>query len=90
MARNLFRQLLVGIMYLHRNGVIHRDLKPNNVLVSNEGGALNLKIADFNVAKFVDRYQVFDAFQQVNFEMDTYTGTVAFRAPEMFVMRRYT
>lgn len=33
-ARYLFKQLIEGIHYLHKNGVVHRDLKPNNVLVS--------------------------------------------------------
>ena len=33
-AKYLFRQILEGICYLHRNGVVHRDLKPNNILVS--------------------------------------------------------
>ena len=89
MARGLFRQLLCGVMSLHKRGIIHRDLKPNNILVAERGGRLLLKITDFNVAKFVDKYQSFDMFRQTNFEMNTYTGTIAFRAPEMFLMSKY-
>lgn len=77
-------------MYLHKHGVIHRDLKPNNILVSTEGEGLRLKIADFNVAKFEDKYQCFDMFRQDNYEMGSYTGTVAFRAPETFLLHRYS
>ena len=89
-AKGLFRQLLCGVMCLHKKGIIHRDLKPNNILVSESSGRLLLKITDFNVAKFVDKYHSFDMFSQTNFEMNTYTGTVAFRAPEMFLMSKYT
>ena len=89
-AKNLFRQLLCGIIYLHKNGIIHRDLKPNNILVATRSGNLVLKITDFNVAKFVDKYHACDILGQNNFEMNTYTGTIAFRAPEMFLMNNYT
>ena len=33
-ASAIFKQILTGINYLHQNGVCHRDLKPNNILVS--------------------------------------------------------
>lgn len=33
-AKYLFKQLIEGIRYLHKQGVVHRDLKPNNILVS--------------------------------------------------------
>ena len=88
-AKALFRQLLQGILYLHKNGVIHRDLKPNNILVMNSDNNLTLKITDFNVAKFHDDYNQYDAFSAENFEMSTYTGTLAFRAPESFLMCKY-
>jgi serine/threonine protein kinase len=42
------RQLLVGIDYCHSHGVIHRDLKPGNILIDKAG---NLKIADFGLAR---------------------------------------
>lgn len=77
-------------MYLHKHGVIHRDLKPGNILVANEGSSLRLKITDFNVAKFVDKFPLFDIFRPNNYEMGTYTGTIAFRAPETFLMHHYS
>lgn len=43
-----------------------------------------MKITDFNVAKFCKDYQNYDKFKKDNYEMNTYTGTIAFRAPEMF------
>ena len=43
-----------------------------------------MKITDFNVAKFVDKYKDYDELNKNNYEMNTYTGTIAFRAPEMF------
>jgi len=44
-----FRQACEGLAYAHSRGVIHRDLKPNNFLLS--GDQRTLKIADFGVAK---------------------------------------
>ncbi|CAF3312720.1 unnamed protein product [Rotaria socialis] len=41
--------LLLGLEYLHNNWILHRDLKPNNLLIDKHGV---LKIADFGLAKF--------------------------------------
>ena len=43
-----------GIHFLHENYICHRDLKPNNILVSHDD---NIKITDFNVSKFSDNYK---------------------------------
>lgn len=45
------RQILSGVDFLHCNRVVHRDLKPQNVLVSSD---LRIKIADFGLAKIYD------------------------------------
>ena len=45
------KQLLSGIEHCHNNGVLHRDIKTSNLLVSSDG---IIKIADFGLATFFD------------------------------------
>ena len=47
---NLIIQLSMGLKHLKNNHIIHRDIKPNNILISDKG---LLKIADFGVSKQV-------------------------------------
>lgn len=48
-VKNIMIQTLTGLEYLHDHWILHRDLKPNNLLL-NEAGVL--KIADFGLARF--------------------------------------
>ncbi|KAJ8421740.1 hypothetical protein Cgig2_032777 [Carnegiea gigantea] len=49
------QQILYGLDYCHRQGVMHRDIKSSNILLNNEGV---LKLADFGLANFVSaRYR---------------------------------
>ena len=47
-AAGLIRQVLEGARFAHRHGVVHRDLKPQNVIVDAEGRA---KVTDFGLAQ---------------------------------------
>ena len=70
------KQIAAGISYLHNQDVIHRDIKPGNILVASEI-PLRLVLADFDVCKCLDP-EVETSLMTSN------VGTLAFKAPEFF------
>ena len=52
-ARKLFRQLLQGVLHMHRHNIVHRDIKPDNILISSGEGEPVLKLCDFGCACWV-------------------------------------
>ncbi|XP_049824391.1 calcium/calmodulin-dependent protein kinase kinase 2 isoform X6 [Aethina tumida] len=69
-ARQYFRDVVLGIEYLHYQRIIHRDIKPANLLLSESG---RLQIADLGVC---NEFHGSDAF------LSSTAGTPAFTAPE--------
>ncbi|KAI5863260.1 Pkinase-domain-containing protein [Durotheca rogersii] len=51
-CRHWFRDLILGIEYLHSQGVVHRDIKPDNLLLTEDDV---LKIVDFGVSEMFDK-----------------------------------
>ncbi|KAJ3272019.1 Serine/threonine-protein kinase stk11 [Borealophlyctis nickersoniae] len=69
-----FVQLIEGLNYLHSQSVIHRDIKPGNMLITPDGV---LKIADFGIA------EQFSPYDAVAMETGAFAGTHQFLAPEI-------
>lgn len=53
-ALSIADALLSGLSYVHQHGILHRDLKPQNLFVAREGQQSILKLLDFGLAKFGD------------------------------------
>ncbi|XP_049894097.1 calcium/calmodulin-dependent protein kinase kinase 1 isoform X2 [Epinephelus moara] len=69
-ARLYFRDVILGIEYLHYQKIVHRDIKPSNLLLGDDG---HVKIADFGVS---NQFEGNDAL------LSSTAGTPAFMAPE--------
>lgn len=53
-ASQVMRSIVRGLEYLHSEGICHRDIKPENILVKSKSWPLEVKLADFGLANFIN------------------------------------
>lgn len=71
-----FYQILDGLEYLYNNQILHRDIKPQNILIHND----NVKISDFGFAKSFEKSEL----------ITTFCGSPLYMAPEILRDRKYS
>lgn len=83
-VKYLAKQIVDGLKYMHDRNVVHRDLKPQNILLHSDGDInwknMTIKIADFGFAKIFEERTL----------MQTICGSPLYMAPEILSMQKYT
>lgn len=81
--KSFFYQICCGVKYIHSADVIHRDLKPGNILVTSQGV---LKICDFGLARGIN--EKFLNREHRSSHITNYVATRWYRAPELILTRK--
>lgn len=79
--KRFLREVLLGLEYLHNHGIIHRDLKAQNILLLERNGHLTAKISDFGISKNMSSEDTRSSSMLV--------GTIEYMAPEQFNPRKF-
>jgi serine/threonine protein kinase len=81
---DLFLQACQAIQHAHQKGIIHRDIKPTNILVSVDDGVPVLKVIDFGIANATSGLRLTDRTLFTAFEQ--FIGTPAYMSPEQAML----
>src|SRR5215831_16996943 len=79
-AIELMSQVLDALVCAHGKGVIHRDLKPNNIMVSTTGSRPQITVLDFGISAFLEG-MLMDEFDSLTITREI-LGTPSYAAPE--------
>ena len=77
-AHHLFKQVLVTVIECHKRGIVHRDIKDENIMFD---GTNHLKLIDFGGATFLDKAE--------NGTFKSFSGTLELEPPESFTEHAY-
>ena len=81
LALEIVSQVAAGLTAVHKQKLVHRDIKPNNIMVSiEEGGAVTAKVIDLGLAKSLDEAGAQTAISTPG----VFAGTPEFASPEQF------
>ena len=76
LCKIIFKQLITTIQYMHLNNIVHRDIKPDNILLDLDN---TIKLCDFGVSRIIQENQL----------LHDSCGTPAFIAPEILLDEPY-
>lgn len=72
-------RILSGLQHAHQNNVIHRDIKPQNILIDTEG---HVKVSDFGIARVANSFTIANS--------NTVMGSVHYASPEQMAVNGVT
>jgi serine/threonine protein kinase len=80
----IVQNLISGLSYLHQNKILHRDLKPGNIMFSSENFRLPIKIGDFGLSRIIHSPE-----SKTN-DLTSGVGTEIYMAPEVRTSKDYS
>jgi serine/threonine-protein kinase ULK/ATG1 len=93
-CRRYLTQLKNALKYLYRNNIVHRDIKPTNILLKGKYPHDTLKLADFGFSRYFESEKERDDADNTQntqeFMMTSFCGTPLYMAPELLCNRKYT
>lgn len=76
-ARYYISEVILALEFLHSQGIIYRDLKPDNIIIASDG---HIKLTDFGLSK---------ENVESDFSSNSFVGTYAYAAPEVLKQKAH-